>query len=299
MRSTPLLTEPSTNFFVAGDSKKQAFFHALEDRDYGEDLDFLDAPPDQASNTITDSQTDAPANNAAQDVTMAGALEPQTIPSTNPQKRKASDMMESMAHRRSGLTKRARNLSEVQESLSFLIDEPESIPESQSSDQDSDEEAGQMRPPPLRRDSTASRPVVNRLSLASLTGSALNAAANNGNAHTNGVNMAFQTSENVAPVFKVPSLLRRSTTNLSTASTTSSTSNSGTTTPTGVEIGGVKRGGSKKSNIHYQAREAERRKVVEEAERRRREGVKKKIAGRSLGGSVLGSLGGRRGGGFE
>ncbi|KAF2099734.1 hypothetical protein NA57DRAFT_75238 [Rhizodiscina lignyota] len=298
-RRTKALLEDEKIGKIAENPKKQAFFHALEDRDYDEDVDFLDAPPDQASNTITDSQTDPPAPEATQDVTMAGALEPAAIPSTNPQKRKASEMTGSMAHRRSDPSKRARNLSEVQESLSFLIDEPESIPDSQLSDQDSEGEHDQMRPPPLRRDSPSSRPVVNRLSLASLTDSALNSASNNGNAHTNGVNMAFQTSENAAPIFKVPTLLRRAT-NLSTTSSTTSTSNSGRTTPTGVEIAGVKRGGSKKSNIHYQAREAERRKLVEEAERRRKEGMRKKITGRGLSGSVLGRLAAGKGsGGFE
>lgn len=90
--------------------------------------------------------------------------------------------------------------------------------------------------------------------------------------------------------FKVPSLLRRATTNLSTTSNTS-----GTTTPTGGE-GGVRRGGSKKSNIHYQAREAERRKVVDASDKRRKESVKRSVLtkGRQ---SVLGSFG--KASGFE
>lgn len=84
--------------------------------------------------------------------------------------------------------------------------------------------------------------------------------------------------------------MRRATTNLSTTSNTST----GTTTPTGGE--GVRRGGSKKSNIHYQAREAERRKVVDASDKRRKEEVRKSVLtkGRQ---SVLGSFG--RTSGFE
>ena len=56
-------------------------------------------------------------------------------------------------------------------------------------------------------------------------------------------------------------------------------------------------GGGKKSSIHYAAREAERRAVVEKAEKARLEGVRR-IAGlrRSDG---LGGLGGALAGGFE
>lgn len=229
---------------------------------------------------------------------MSGALPFQTIPSSNPLKRKASTTFHSMDHRRSNPSKRPANISEIQESLSFLIDEPDTIPESQYSDMEEEEES---MPPPLRRESTSSRSVVNRLHgpLAELSTSNVNVAANRSGAADDGVNMAFHGSEKSAPTFKVPSLMRRAT-NLSTTSSASSVSNSGTTTPTGVEVGGgVKRGGSKKSNIHYQAREAERRKLVEEAERRRRDGVKKKVTGRGVGGSILGRLAGVGRGGFE
>lgn len=284
----------------AENPKRLAFFHALEDRGDEEDLDFLDAPPDQASNPITDSQTvsaDGAQSIQASEPTVAGALQLQTIPSSNPLKRKASSTMD---HRRSNPAKRPANISEIQESLSFLIDEPETIPESQYSDMEDDEDNVLSL---IRRDSTASKPVVNRLQhgvLNEISASDVNVTANRGDRPDGGVNMAFHRSENDAPTFKVPALLRRATTNLSTTSTNSSASNSGVTTPTGVEIGGgVKRGGSKKSNIHYQAREAERRKQVEEAERRRRDGVKKKVTGRGVGGSILGRLAGAGRGGFE
>jgi mediator of replication checkpoint protein 1 len=109
--------------------------------------------------------------------------------------------------------------------------------------------------------------------------------------------LAFQapTTGTTSGGFKVPSLLRRATTNLSTTSTTSTGTTTPTTTPT---KGGVRRGGSKKSNIHYQAREAERKKLVDASEQRRKERVKKTVLGTGRQ-SVLGSLGGAKFSGFD
>ena len=52
----------------------------------------------------------------------------------------------------------------------------------------------------------------------------------------------------------------------------------------------MRMGGSKKSNIHYQAREAERKKIVEAADRKRKEEVKKSVRGKGRR-SMLGVLG--------
>lgn len=193
-------------------------------------------------------------------------------------------------------SKRAKTLAEIREAVSFLIDEP-MVPDSQMSgsedESDYEEEENerasdnndddgleitttrlQHRRPVL----TTARPsIINRLSTSyshaeddipsgPLAFHAPTAGATNGG-------------------FKVPSLLRRATTNLSTTSNTSTS----TTAPTGAE-GGVRRGGSKKSNIHYQAREAERRKIVDASDKRRKESVKKSVLtkGRQ---SVLGSFG--------
>ena len=51
----------------------------------------------------------------------------------------------------------------------------------------------------------------------------------------------------------------------------------------------MRRGGSGKSNIHYQAREAERRAALEKAEERRREKVRKRVV-KGSSRSVLGVL---------
>jgi len=58
----------------------------------------------------------------------------------------------------------------------------------------------------------------------------------------------------------------------------------------------VRVGGSKKSNIHYQAREAERKRIVGAAEKKRNAQVKKKVI--STGRSILGLLR-NNGSGFE
>lgn len=95
------------------------------------------------------------------------------------------------------------------------------------------------------------------------------------------------------PGFRVPSLLRQATSNQSLASTTSSTS--GRNTP--VAENTVRRGGTKKSNIHYQAREAERKKALE-AEEKRRAGEVERVARRAREGrGVLAVL--ENGRGFE
>lgn len=65
----------------------------------------------------------------------------------------------------------------------------------------------------------------------------------------------------------------------------------------------VRMGGSKKSSINYQAREAERKVVLERAARKRENNVRRVAVLRrkvgSLGGAGLGSLGGGDDAGFE
>jgi mediator of replication checkpoint protein 1 len=169
--------------------------------------------------------------------------------------------------------------------VSFLIDEPHAIPESQFSVSESEDEDDGARHAP------AHRAIIDRLSLSRETSSI------NSNAKSSGA-LAFYAPSAVShqPGFRVPSLIRRATSNLSAkTSTINSTTSSGTTTP--VEGTGVRRGGSGKSNIHYQAREAERRAALEKAEERRREKVRKRVV-KGSSRSVLGVLGAGDGG-FE
>ena len=200
---------------------------------------------------------------------------------------------------------------EVQESVSFLLEEPhvgitlepaayelssdsESDNDGEASDEDdliAEEEARQndggfapnpasmdakiMPPPrlPASQRRTAPKPaVVDRLSLkrvASASDSAHGRTAWASGPTTGG--------------FKVPSLLRRATTNIAAGANERGV----ITPPMSRENSGVKMGGSKKSSLAYQAR-AEERKAIVEASAKRREEYTKRIAQMRRNSSALG-----------
>jgi len=183
--------------------------------------------------------------------------------------------------------KRPTTIEDIRDSVAPFF--PDAIvPDSQPLPSDDEEEDVDMINPLSRTDtstsadSAASRTViVNRLLRASASaddsaGGPLAFAANGASAN--------------APAFKIPSLLRR-TTNLSNASTSSRSSTS--------SGGGsrVRVGGSKKSNMHYQAYEAERKRAVEEAERKRTQQLKKAVMA-TKGRGIMGFLR-AKGSGFE
>lgn len=184
------------------------------------------------------------------------------------------------------------SLAEVRESLSFLLDEPnastvdstivdmdsdsdkEDAPEEQPMEDDEDavqEEVDRqndggfapdriaMPPPrlPASQRRTAAKPaVVDRLSLK--RGSSASESAHGRTAWAAPANAGF----------KVPSLLRRATTN-----TAFNANERGVNTSNGMskDVSGVKIGGSKKSSLAYQARAEERNKIVEASAKRRDE----------------------------
>ena len=175
---------------------------------------------------------------------------------------------------------RPTTIAEIRESLSFLVDEP-LVPDSQHSDsEDEDEDNDAMDVDATTETSRQgeSRRVLQR---ASVVNRVSTARAENEDPHGP---MAFHAPTSTSTsTFKVPSLLRRAT-NLS------STSNSSGGASTATTETNVRMGGSKKSNIHYQAREAERKKIVEAADRKRKEEVKKSVRGKGRR-SMLGVLG--------
>ncbi|KAF2493462.1 hypothetical protein BU16DRAFT_583558 [Lophium mytilinum] len=265
---------------IAQNPKKAAFLRALEDFDDDADNDYLLDGPDfdieiDASQSeaisVPDSQQAEGANDAAAP--------------PNPLKRKhaPTDSLEKENRpppnlRRTGAVDDARkptSLADIRESVSFLIDEPHSIPESQFSASESEDEED------TTRDTRTSRPIIDRLTL-----SRSNSAAE----ATSGA-MAFHAPTTGShPGFRVPSLIRRATSNLSAkGSTLSSTTSSGASTPVEAPQG-VRRGGSGKSNIHYQAREAERRTALEKSDKRRRESIRKKAVKGRRGLSALAGL---------
>jgi mediator of replication checkpoint protein 1 len=300
VRTFIVFTVILTNTPSAENPKKLAFLRAIEDRDE-EDFDLLDEVEEQPE-SVPDSQdtSDKDAEPTNESVTTATPVN--SLKRKAPQEQEQSGGKENvppMAHRRrldGGTSKRPATLAEIREAVSFLIDEP-LVPDSQVSGSevgsDHEDDYGDdnvERTANVRHEvsvttvlGNARASVVNRLSIV----------------HTHEENtgsgpLAFHSAvSNSLSGFKVPGLLRRATTNLSTTSTTSSDSATSTTGPENS----VRRGGSKKSNIHYQAREAERKKIVEASERRRKEEVKRSVIGKGRQ-SVLGVFG-SKGRGFE
>ncbi|KAF2840133.1 hypothetical protein M501DRAFT_677221 [Patellaria atrata CBS 101060] len=244
---------------IATNPKKQAFLRAIEDRDSeDEDFDFLEEPAEESISSVPDSQEAQPESNNTTKASNAPKSPPTTIPTANPLKRKAittndENRPPGPLRRTGNPIKRPATLAEIRESVSFLIEDPAAmVPESQYSDASDDEV------PSLLERRTSKPPVVDRLTL-SRQNSLSSASSESTEA------MAFHNTSHAAAGFKIPSLLRRATSNLSAANANGNAN--GVSVREGSMISaqeaGVRRGGSKRSNIHFQAREAERMKGVE------------------------------------
>ncbi|KAI8935300.1 hypothetical protein NX059_007888 [Plenodomus lindquistii] len=271
------------------DQKKQAFFRSLADFADEADYDFLNMPADLGIDGADSQSQDTPqeGDNVDDVIPDSQAADSADMPApVNPLKRKSPDLSQKENRpppnlRRTaatdGMTRKPITLADVQNSVSELLDDPRVIiPDSQFSDSEDDDTPARI---------AGRKPIVDRLSLSrqsTMEGTV------GGDA-----NMAFHapSRSTTVPGFRVPSLIRQATSNLSTTSQKSS----GASTPTE----GVRRGGTGKSNIHAQAREAERRALLERKEGKRKEALRKKVEGgrKRAGGmrSVLGDLGG----GFE
>jgi mediator of replication checkpoint protein 1 len=269
---------------VAQNPKQQAFFHAIEDREDSQMLDFIEDGTLVPDSQADESQDAAPAQ--------AGAVARPALSAIS-----ANILRPGRGSLPTATLKKPTTIEDIRDSVAAFFDDPV-VPDSQPPPSDDGDEEGADDDVdaihPLSRtdtsasaDSAASRPgIVNRLHRASAaagdadSGEPLAFAANGASAG--------------APAFKMPSLLRR-TTNLSTASTSSKSS-----TSSGGSSGGAARvrvGGSKKSNMHYQAYEAERKRAVEEAERRRSQQLKKTVLA-TKGRGIMGFLR-KEGSGFE
>ena len=284
---------------IAQNPKQSAFFRTLADHAEDPEYDFLNVPeiameaePSQSESqcqlndtqeeegvfteiTVPDSQTfdpSAPVNQLKRK--FLDSQEKENRPPPHLRRTAASDSM----------TRRPMTVADIQHSVSELLDDPRIvIPESQYSS-DSDLEVEPAVHPIINR-----KPMIDRLSL-SRQSTILSSTSTS--IEPTRANMAFHTpSEGThVPGFKVPSLIRRATSNLSEVSRTSS----GASTPS-TEGSGVRRGGTGRSNIHAQAREAERRAAVEKVEKRRKEVLRKKVGKARGKRTVLGCLDG----GFE
>ncbi|OCL06915.1 hypothetical protein AOQ84DRAFT_223366 [Glonium stellatum] len=270
---------------IAQNPKKSAFLRTIEDRDDDPDLDpfgasefdfevqgskplkFISIPDSQQLKTTT--PPIAQPHSLKRKHILSNYQEKENRPPPNLRRTTANETV-----------RKPVSLSEIRDSVSFLIDEPHTIPESQfsaSESEDEDHETDGAKHAPVHRT------IVDRLSLSR------KASTTNPSTESSGA-LAFHapSAGSHQPGFRVPGLIRRVASNLSAKTSTNSTTSSGTTTP--IEATGVRRGGSGKSNIHYQAREAERRAALEKAEERRREKVRKRIV-KGSSRSVLGVLG--------
>ncbi|KAF2757674.1 hypothetical protein EJ05DRAFT_476895 [Pseudovirgaria hyperparasitica] len=289
---------------LSGD-KTQAFLRAVQDMDDDPDYDFYISHP--AEDEVPDSQEPmeqdaAPVGLATKEVSASPSEDKENRNPLNPLKRPSEPIhaiRPPPALRRTNAPRPAPFLAQtdIRASLSSILDDPDTldrIPDSQldgHSDSDAESDSEPRGPASLSRQSSNAS-IVDRLSLSR----AVTDVAGNSDTH-----FAFHAPAKPGSItgsgFKVPSLVRRATSNFSNMSTSNSRSNSvsssGASTP--VEAPTVRMGGSKKSNIHFQAREAERKKVLDKAEERRRGELRRKAREYGGRGGLGGVLGGKAG----
>ncbi|MCJ1398712.1 hypothetical protein MMC11_001913 [Xylographa trunciseda] len=273
---------------IAEDPKKLAFLRAIEDREDDEDVGFLEQA-EESSQVVLESQEniDPQAKNSLS--------EPLNLKRKRPLQESVSDSANRPPPqaRRVLKIKKPSTLAEIRESVSFLIEEPQGAADISRSDSSEEEEDGgeggteNVQPPgrePFANRRRTAAPVIDRLSLKRAESAASSSTT---------TRLAFQDPNAVsASGFKVPSLLRRATTQV--------TDTHGITTAVTERAAGggekgdfVRRGGTKRSSINYHAREVERNKGVKEVERRKKEEMIK------VGEMRRGALSGLRTGVFE
>lgn len=289
---------------IAEDPKKLAFLRAIEDREDDDDgLDFLDRPAEDSFRVVMDTQEDGVGDSQSQQQPSMPATqeEDNTTKRRHPLQETNPNMRPPPTSRRTPAgptTKKPSTLAEIRESVSFLTELPGAMnapdPSSASEAEDDHEHHPNNHPHPRR---TNSNPIVDRLLLKRVYNTFSSSTS------ATGSRLAFYdpTSTTTSDGFKVPSLLRRATTNLSESG---SVDKNGISTYAATERGaggagderavGFKKG-SRKCSVNYFAREMERKGVVEGVERRRREERERRARERRGGG--LGGLVG--GGGFD
>ncbi len=261
---------------VAENPRNQAFLRTIEDHASDDDTDFLfEAPPGPTE---------------ASQATSQEILVPNSQPEAGPDRAQSRSQPRPAAPRRRRAGKKPSSLSEIRDSLSSLLEEPDAsvIPATDPSlHSDADEEDDQPRnsrsPSSSNKENRNPRrgrhvDVVDRLSLQRAGSSNLSTSAR----------MAFAAPSATGAGFKVPALLRRATTNslVSISSSTSSGSGGGAAAAASTRSGfsneaKIKKGASKKSGVNYFARENERRTAIAENEKRREARKLKGAEGRS------------------
>lgn len=290
---------------------KDAFLKAIADDDERDD-DVLDLSDIEDDSQVPDSQSDS-------------QYSQQTLPLAAPLREASGNkrrMEEAPEERPPAKQRRTQpsafrapvSMLEVQESVSFLLEEPnmlldgpsavdlnsdsehdDDVAEQEEVDEHEDDIDEELReevarqndggfapdrvtmPPPRfpasqRRTTTTTASVVDRLSLKRASSASEHTAA--------GSRTAWGSGSQVSG-FRAPSLLRRATTN---GGASRGANERGVSTSNGVSrqdsgsnntASGVKMGGTKKSSLAYQARDAERKAIVEQSARRRADNTAK------------------------
>ncbi|KFX91795.1 hypothetical protein O988_07583 [Pseudogymnoascus sp. VKM F-3808] len=264
---------------IAENPKRAAFLRAIEDRGDDQDMIFLDDEIVDAENAassqpiaVDEDSQDATVVPNSQPEAATGALKRKAT--TEPQARLAPNLRRTKAL----AAKRPTSLSEIRASVSSLIDDPNAM-HAPAEDSDSDVEIegtpstdsgkGKENHDPFARRSSGSA-VVDRMSLKRQASTEMSSATR----------LAFASSSATSG-FKVPPLLRRATTNSSTASTGSFA---------GGATGDSKAAPKKGKGVAFFTREEERTKDIREGERKRQERLLKGVEGRR---KAIGGLFGR------
>lgn len=317
-RKRRLLLQDESVGKLGTNEKKEAFLRAIEDRDEDDDMDDLldghdinedTAPLDNSQDQQVDGggeedSTQPLAETSANtlkrkatdviSVTQEASNPPPVVKRSRPSMRR--NPLEAF--------RTPRSLQEVRDNVSFLIEDAHIDPEANGtmfSDDDEDDDfshnATQPRAPASERRTQPKADIIDRLTLKKQQSSSSSLSVLESAPESNdGARLAaFTTSKasgnNSGSFSKLPSLLRRAPTSNSSmpppplpgasASFKRQDSASSTGSGNGSNGGGgtsLRMGGSKKSSINYQAREAERKIVLDRAERARKENLSR-IAG--------------------
>lgn len=331
---------------IAENPKKSAFVRTIEDREPDDevDLDFLDRPAVEDAVAVTSTvEVSTQDNSQPQPQQLGGNNAPaqdsarnqqQPLQETNPNMRPPSYARRTAA----AVAKKPSNMADIRQSVSYLLehpgaDQPEAPEPSSSASEDESAAPPNgghslaRRHPRRTQGSAATAIIIDRLSLKRAASSASSSTASVPTSATTTSRLAFyapaanNTTDNnnnnnsvggavTADGFRVPSLLRRATTQLTALGDSSSSTTTGVTHAaatasstaagsggSGNGGGGVKTGGTRKSSVNYFAREGERRRVRDGVEKRRREERERKArdgakAGRLRGLFVAGGDGG-------
>ncbi|KAG0130441.1 hypothetical protein HOY82DRAFT_562200 [Tuber indicum] len=267
---------------LATNPKKLAFLSAIEDRDRDDEMDFLDKGEEDLFidlGLLEDSQSWNPSqSHDSREVSAVAEARASYGETSGSQQHGAgeSSKIPIISNTRRTTRPKKPSIADVRETLSFLIEENDSGMVELSDSDDGEPAEAFMH----KRRRTAATVVIDRV-----------AASRSNSAMSESAKMAFQSATETQ--FRVPSLLRRATTNMSSTSGDSQGSSSGASSATASSgksmegAMGIKRGGKASSSINFHQREQVRAKVENERELKRKQERKKQGQERQ---GVLGML---------